>query len=117
MKTEIENLIEIVEGVTSVRWQNPRNNARLKDTPEWCAFYVAAHKQSDARADLEDKLRKLGYAEDANRQLELCREENRQMREILDSALTHGPQGHFGQGCEPGCYRCRWEALKKEGKV
>lgn len=35
-------LVEIVEGVTSVRWAH--NAHRLKDTPEWAAFYVAANR-------------------------------------------------------------------------
>lgn len=49
MKTELElkklikscnNLIEIVEGVSSVRWENADNRVRLKDMPQWCEFYV-----------------------------------------------------------------------------
>jgi len=33
-------LNEIVEGVTSERWQNERGQ-RLKDTTEWAEFYCA----------------------------------------------------------------------------
>jgi hypothetical protein len=34
------DLIEIVEGVQNKRWMDERG-FRLKDTKEWCAFYVA----------------------------------------------------------------------------
>lgn len=33
-------VMQIVEGVRSVRWNH--EGRRLKDTPEWCRFYVAA---------------------------------------------------------------------------
>ena len=46
MLPEAKNLVEIVEGVRCVRWNN--NGFRLKDTPEWCAFYVAFNKASAA---------------------------------------------------------------------
>lgn len=36
----LAGLMEIVEGVRSVRWNHEGH--RLKDTPEWCRFYVAA---------------------------------------------------------------------------
>ena len=39
LNTEIKLLMEIVEGVRCERWNS--NGRRLKDTPEWCAFYVA----------------------------------------------------------------------------
>ena len=39
----VEQLIEIVEGVRNERWA--ANGVRLKDTPEWCALYVAAKKE------------------------------------------------------------------------
>lgn len=35
-------LIEIVEGITSVRWSS--EGRRFKDTPEWAAFYVSANR-------------------------------------------------------------------------
>ena len=39
------DLNEIVEGVRNVRWASPSGSLdysrRLKDTPEWCAFYCA----------------------------------------------------------------------------
>lgn len=38
-------LNEIVDGVRNVRWASPSGSLdysrRLKDTPEWCAFYCA----------------------------------------------------------------------------
>lgn len=37
-----EQLIEIVEGVPSVRWAFGAR--RLKDSPEWVKFYVVARK-------------------------------------------------------------------------
>lgn len=36
----VQNLIEIVEGVRSQRWEV--NGTRLKDTPEWCKLYTAS---------------------------------------------------------------------------
>jgi len=38
-------LNEIVEGVTSVRWSF--KNSRLKDTEEWCEFYVALNRANE----------------------------------------------------------------------
>ena len=35
-----EELMQIVEGVRSQRWVGDLGG-RLKDTPEWCRFYVA----------------------------------------------------------------------------
>lgn len=42
LKQKAYELIEIVEGASSVRWAH--NGLRLKDTPQWCAFYVSAQK-------------------------------------------------------------------------
>jgi hypothetical protein len=49
----VNNLVEIVEGVRSVRWAH--DQLRLKDTPEWCALYSAWSKQgaSDRRSNNE----------------------------------------------------------------
>lgn len=53
--------------------------------------------QTDARAELE--------------------QENARMREILDTALSHGPIDHRTGKCYPTCPSCRWETLKKEREV
>lgn len=93
--TEIANLIEIVEGVRSVRWENVETGFRLKDTPEWCAFYVASSKQSKSRADLL--------------------EQNRRMREILRT-IPHSAscQTHVPPVVDYNCPACRYDSLKKE---
>lgn len=36
-----EDLIEIVEGVSCQPWRSAVTGERLKDTSEWCDFYVA----------------------------------------------------------------------------
>ena len=41
-----ESLVEIVEGVRGERWEW-KGKVRLKDTPEWCAFYVFVRKAED----------------------------------------------------------------------
>lgn len=38
-------LIEIVEGLRNERWE--ANGVRLKDTPEWCAFYLLSELPCD----------------------------------------------------------------------
>ena len=38
-------LNEIVEGIRNERWAS--DGRRLKDTPEWCAFYCAFKDQQD----------------------------------------------------------------------
>ncbi len=38
------DLNNIVEGPLSVRWMSEASGRRLKDAPEWCAFYVALNK-------------------------------------------------------------------------
>lgn len=38
-----KDLVEAVEGPRSVRWASP-SGFRLKDTGEWCVFYVAVQK-------------------------------------------------------------------------
>jgi hypothetical protein len=39
-----EQLIRIVDGKDDAGWEsNPGEPVRLKDTPEWCAFYSAFH--------------------------------------------------------------------------
>ena len=43
MRAEIENLMDIVEGVRGERWV--ANGRRLVDTPEWCAFYTAVKRE------------------------------------------------------------------------
>lgn len=45
-------LIEIVEGVRSLRWSADGRGLRLKDTKEWAKFYVAVSKFRN-RAKLE----------------------------------------------------------------
>lgn len=50
-----EALMEIVEGVRSQRWVGDFGG-RLKDTPEWCRFYVArcaVNRAADARANMK----------------------------------------------------------------
>lgn len=39
LQLRVEHLMEIVEGVRNERWA--ADGRRLKDTPEWCALYVA----------------------------------------------------------------------------
>jgi hypothetical protein len=46
----ISDLMEIVEGVRNERWQDERGR-RLKDTREWCAFYVAFRNYEDAKEE------------------------------------------------------------------
>lgn len=43
LKKKCADLIKIVEGVGSSRWASP-SGRRLKDTHEWCAFYVSARQ-------------------------------------------------------------------------
>lgn len=40
LQLRVERLMEIVEGVRYQRWVGDLGG-RLKDTPEWCALYVA----------------------------------------------------------------------------
>lgn len=42
LKESAQKLNEIVEGVRAERWA--ADGRRLKDTPEWCGFYVALPK-------------------------------------------------------------------------
>ena len=42
MRAKSLDLIEIVEGVRNQDWHC--NGHRLKDTPEWCAFYVSVRR-------------------------------------------------------------------------
>jgi hypothetical protein len=42
LRRKANDLIEIVEGVSSVGWAYGAK--RLKDTHEWCAFYVSAKR-------------------------------------------------------------------------
>lgn len=41
------NLVNLVEGVGSVRWAY--NGFRLKDTEEWCEFYVASNRAKEEK--------------------------------------------------------------------
>lgn len=45
LRQKSADLIAIVEGIKSVRWAH--NGRRLKDTPEWAAFYVSANKANE----------------------------------------------------------------------
>lgn len=47
------DLVEIVEGVGSLRWSADGGGLRLKDTKEWAKFYVAVSKLFRNRSKLE----------------------------------------------------------------
>lgn len=40
-------LNEIVEGVRSERWVSDKTGRRLKDTKEWCEFYLALKSKTE----------------------------------------------------------------------
>jgi hypothetical protein len=58
LRTASERLNEVVEGVASRRWGH--EGRRLKDTPEWCNFYVVVTRTKRAAESANNKLRRGG---------------------------------------------------------
>lgn len=48
MLDKSRELVAIVEGVRLKKWADP-SGRRLKNTPEWCGFYVAFCNLADTR--------------------------------------------------------------------
>ncbi|MES2367368.1 MAG: hypothetical protein V4563_15940 [Pseudomonadota bacterium] len=46
------DLVNLIEGIQSVRWHY--EGRRLKDTPQWAAFYVAVNKAMPTRSTCEN---------------------------------------------------------------
>jgi hypothetical protein len=57
-KQACADLIKIVDGIRDAGWvSNPSEPVRLKDTKEWCEFYVAFHDELriEAQRRVEEK--------------------------------------------------------------
>lgn len=46
LRESADKLNEIVEGIRNKRWA--ADGMRLKDTPEWCAFYCALKRAAES---------------------------------------------------------------------